>query len=585
MHCSRLKDIGFLWARHLGGALKDTIARDFCQIFIVNVTYIDVAISFIYIFRNNISYRTIAMSIMFYAIECFLTILFFMYIERILPHKFCIAIKNIIVMISAIMFLSDSFLLYKFGEVLDVNKTIILFKTNIYTVEEFIKLYLLSSISDNMIGCGLFFVVVLIIYKNKGTFINLKKRIIIIVQNKIAVMISAVGTSIITLAILAKFDWATLLCLSIWLCPSCRMIGTIYACSSTLTTSQQAEYYLSNNAEKIIATNDKPDNVIFILGESMNRNKLMVYGNKNANTPCMMNRIKSNNALVFRDVIAPANNTSSAQKQIWTFAEKGDQLEWYKQGDLVDIMHDAGYHTYWLSNQCPYSLFGNEDEIFASRSDRYFFGNTSHSGNSDESAWDGVLLPELGNYLSEKKEYNFIVVHLEGEHEIFKLRYPPEFSHFTADDEVGKDTEQRQIKAEYDNAILYSDYIIDEIIKCFEDKDAVVIYISDHGLEVYDDRDFVGHSSEDIGSRQMIEIPMIIWGSDKYWQKRPELKNLVMAAVDRPYMTDDIIHTVLDLASIQSTSYDPAKSIINSRFDASRVRMYHGEPYQKEDDD
>ena len=47
-------------------------------------------------------------------------------------------------------------------------------------------------------------------------------------------------------------------------------------------------------------------------------------------------------------------------------------------------------------------------------------------------------------------------------------------------------------------------------------------------------------------------------------------------------MTDDMIHTLLDIMSIETPEYDPAKSIINPKFDSSRPRIYSGMLYDKE---
>ena len=40
-------------------------------------------------------------------------------------------------------------------------------------------------------------------------------------------------------------------------------------------------------------------------------------------------------------------------------------------------------------------------------------------------------------------------------------------------------------------------------------------------------------------------------------------------------MTDDMIHTVLDLADIQTPDFDPAKSIVNAKFNAARPRIFN----------
>ena len=77
----------------------------------------------------------------------------------------------------------------------------------------------------------------------------------------------------------------------------------------------------------------------------------------------------------------------------------------------------------------------------------------------------------------------------------------------------------------------------------------------------------------------MIEVPVIMWASDKFKAKYPEKWAAVQASVNRPYMTDDMIHTVLDLSDIHTAEFDPAKSIVNDKFDASRKRIFNDLDY------
>ena len=140
---------------------------------------------------------------------------------------------------------------------------------------------------------------------------------------------------------------------------------------------------------------------------------------------------------------------------------------------------------------------------------------------------------------------------------------------------------QKILRAQYDNAILYNDFILGEIIKRFEDKNAIIIYISDHGEEIFDTMNLLGHN-DGVLSPNVIEIPFIIWLSEKFAVSYPELEARIASSVHKPYMTDDMIHTVLDIMQIETHGYDPAKSIINASFDITRPRIYSGHIYDKE---
>ena len=83
-----------------------------------------------------------------------------------------------------------------------------------------------------------------------------------------------------------------------------------------------------------------------------------------------------------------------------------------------------------------------------------------------------------------------------GQHYTYEIRYPSEFKRFSASNYSGDLTDaEREIVAHYDNATLYNDYVVDNVIKQFEDKNCILVYFSDHGEEIYEIDDFMGHGN------------------------------------------------------------------------------------------
>lgn len=83
-----------------------------------------------------------------------------------------------------------------------------------------------------------------------------------------------------------------------------------------------------------------------------------------------------------------------------------------------------------------------------------------------------------------------------GQHVNYKLRYRKEQAKFWASSYEEKrpelTTAQRKMLSHYDNATLYNDSIVAQIVKRFQKEDAVVIYVPDHGEECYEeDRGFI----------------------------------------------------------------------------------------------
>ena len=73
-----------------------------------------------------------------------------------------------------------------------------------------------------------------------------------------------------------------------------------------------------------------------------------------------------------------------------------------------------------------------------------------------------------------------------------------------------------------------------------------------------------------------------MWASDKFKENHPEKWALIQEAIYNPYMTDDMIHTVLDIADIHTPDFDPARSIINQEYNTLRPRFFDEKDYDNE---
>ncbi len=76
----------------------------------------------------------------------------------------------------------------------------------------------------------------------------------------------------------------------------------------------------------------------------------------------------------------------------------------------------------------------------------------------------------------------------------------------------------------YDNTILYTDYFLDSLLTIVDAQDipAVVIYMSDHGENLYDDeRELILHGNYS-ASKWLFHVPFLVWYSDEYAHFYPE---------------------------------------------------------------
>lgn len=311
--------------------------------------------------------------------------------------------------------------------------------------------------------------------------------------------------------------------------------------------------------------------VVFILGESTSRHHMQLYGYGLPTTPKLAARAEAGELVAYENVTSPHAGTMAVLRTLFSFYDNDANGMWYDYGDLFDILRQAGVYTAWLSNQEASGFYGSIGRTLGERTDHVAFTSpVAHSIDLAE-RYDSEVLPlldeELRERVAEPVPAAFYVIHLMGAHEEFSKRYPPEFARFTPEDEAGRgaleDASARAVRAAYDNAVLYDDAIVDEIIRRFEDKDALVIFISDHGEEVYDTRAQFGHGDET--SPWQRAVPMVFWMSKAFRANHPTDVQRIEAARRNHWQSDEMIHTLLDLMHVRVADFDETKSLLAPR--------------------
>ncbi|MBQ3448734.1 MAG: phosphoethanolamine transferase [Synergistaceae bacterium] len=476
------------------------------------------------------------------------------------------AFKAFLITLSAITFIADIFTLYSYNLPLNDIMFEIIALTNFRESFEFIQTYVMKP------EIFLFFAaVVLIIY-----FIH---RIFILIRKSKS---------------LCAFMILCLLCTGIFAyLRELNRAGGIFRIINSMSLYRLSfltvKYYngliavkkMTEEAPEVILTSDKSTipYVVFILGESTTRNHMSLYSYELNTNPNLSGR----KLYIFDDTISPHTTTALSMQKIFTFCRLDSPNEWFTYTNLFSILKSASYYTFWLSNQENASAW-QVTGFYPSMCDYAEFTEKLKDDMYRGTAYDEALLPILDKTLNTKHSKNFYLIHLLGTHFHYHKRYPENFSVFSYEQEHTKlkviSDSNKEIRARYDNAVLYNDYVVNEIIRRFENKNAVVIYISDHGEEVFDEVNFLGHVG--FMTRGTVEIPFMIWVSDEFSQSYPELERRIASSVHKPYMTDDMIHTLLDIMSIETPEYDPAKSIINESFDITRLRIPEGYIYDKD---
>ncbi len=317
-----------------------------------------------------------------------------------------------------------------------------------------------------------------------------------------------------------------------------------------------------NDNLKEVTSADHPVTYVVIIGESTSSRNMGIYGYYR-NTNPLLSEIKEE-LLVFEDVIAPHTHTITSLNKMLSLSnyENPDAIHC---GSIVQLANAAGFSTYWISNQQPIGINETLVTAISKATKEQFFTNAL---TTKQSEYDEALFPFIDEVLNKDDPKKIIFIHLYGTHVSYKFSYPPHFETFTdvprTNFHSSRSTEEIN---HYDNSILYNDFIVRTIIEKVRETDekAYVMYFSDHGDEVFQDIDFVGHS-EYHGTNPMYEIPFIIWTSEKLRKKYPAFDSLPKNYLTRKYMLDDLIHSFSDLSKIRFDQFQPERSIFNERF-------------------
>ena len=288
-----------------------------------------------------------------------------------------------------------------------------------------------------------------------------------------------------------------------------------------------------------------PKQIVIILGEAFSSNHSSLYGYKVITNPLLAKQEKGGNLLVFENVTSPCTITTLTFKYLLNTYIKNceDGKAWYDHTNIIEAMMTAGYHTAWISNQAEIGMYDNLPSGFARICDEAIFLRTKN----DVHKYDGDL---INNNISQKHEKNLIFYHLMGQHEKFESRYPKEFEKFSAKDYDTLPINQREIIASYDNATLYNDFVVNSLMELYKDQDAVVFYVPDHALDLFDtEPDYFGHAKMTEASQaQGKKIPFMVYVSPIFKELHSEIFERMKKAIEQPFCTDKLIYSVMDVA-------------------------------------
>jgi lipid A ethanolaminephosphotransferase len=282
--------------------------------------------------------------------------------------------------------------------------------------------------------------------------------------------------------------------------------------------------------------NDKDLVVVLVIGETARKDNFSLYGYKKETNPLLK---KQKDLMVFQNMIACGTNTAVS---VPCMLEVDKSHE-----NIIKTLSKTGLKIKWYDNNYG-GCYGNCSEIENVA--------TNHSKCKDSSCVDEVIFEQ---FFSDLKNYktgkSFFILHQNGSHgPLYYKRYPKEFAKFKPEcktSQVNKCSQEELINA-YDNTILYTDYLLNKTIEKLKEskKNAVMIYISDHGESLGENGIFLHGFPYKIAPKEQKEVPFLIWSSKK-----------INANLNKKHHQGDLSSILMKILEVKSSFYEKKKDI------------------------
>jgi len=302
-----------------------------------------------------------------------------------------------------------------------------------------------------------------------------------------------------------------------------------------------------------------PDTVVLVIGESSRSDRWQLFGYGRKTTPRLS---AMSDLILFPDVATQSVATRYAVPNLISrrpVLTSDGKVALSAEPSILAALKQVGYRTSWLSNQGVGGFYESPIAMYADDADEaVYFNPTSYDARG---TYDEALLAPLRRRLDIKGR-KFVVLHTLCSHFDFSHRYPPSFDIYRpslttvpAQDGIKQNASLAvQVSNAYDNSIQYTDSLLSQVIEAVDGKGdaAVVMYISDHGQDVFDEQCQAKGITR--ASSHSFTVPTLIWASAKAKMQIGDRLDAISSFRTQPKVANAVPQTLLDLIGVITPS-------------------------------
>ncbi|MDB4165143.1 phosphoethanolamine--lipid A transferase [Gammaproteobacteria bacterium] len=297
--------------------------------------------------------------------------------------------------------------------------------------------------------------------------------------------------------------------------------------------------------------------VILVVGETVRADHISLNGYGRPTMPLLA----SQKLISYTDVTSCGTATAISVPCMFSL-KKESEFEIGKASNsenLLNVLNHAGVSVLWRDNNT-----GSQGVLDGIQYQN--FTEPTVNPSCDIECRDEGMLVGLESFIAEAEGQDIVIVlHQMGNHgPAYYKRYPEEFKKFLPVCETNQleDCDSSSIVNAYDNALLYTDFFLNEVIeflKPYDDKfETAMLYMSDHGESLGEYGLYLHGLPNFMAPASQRKVGAMLWLGAGYDVSIDSL----MLGRDMPISHDNYFHTVLGLMEIETDIYDAGLDLL-----------------------
>lgn len=304
---------------------------------------------------------------------------------------------------------------------------------------------------------------------------------------------------------------------------------------------------IAGDAKNLDLVDSKKELIIMVVGETARADRFSLNGYKRDTNP----RLSKEDVVSFSNVSSCGTSTSVSVPCMFSSLgrENYDKEKALAQENLLDVLNHHGIAVLWRDN--------NSDSKGVATRIRYEdFKSPTLNPVCHGECRDIGMLNKLDEYINQNKGKDiFIVLHQMGNHgpEYYR-RYPKEFEKFKPACQTGelRDCTQQEIDNAYDNAILYTDYFLSEVISFLKKHndgfETAMLYVADHGESLGEHGFYLHAAPYMLAPKEQKHVPAILWTGSNFDYNIDDIKPFKNQALSH----DDLFCSIMIAYELES---------------------------------